>query len=53
MSQNLSETQFHYVIKLILRVVELKQTHLLRESGAVVLLVQWLETDVVFTNICC
>ena len=36
MSQNLSETQFHYVIKFVLTQQLLKSPHLLRESGDVV-----------------
>ena len=36
MSQNLSETQFHYVIKFVLTQQVLKSPHLLMESGDVV-----------------
>ena len=39
MSYNLSETQFHYVIKFILTQQLLKSPHLLMEFGDVVLLV--------------
>ena len=39
MSQNLSETQFHYVIKFVLTQQLLKSLHLSMESGAVVVTV--------------
>ena len=35
MSQNLSETQFHYIIKFVLTQQLLKLLHLLMESGAI------------------
>ena len=41
MIQNLSE--FHYVTKFVSTQQLLKSPHLLMESGAVVLLVQWLD----------
>ena len=41
MSYNLSHTQFHYVRKFVLTQQLLKSPHLLMESGAAVLLVQW------------
>ena len=43
MSKNLSETEFHSVIKFVSTQQLLKSLHLLRESGEVVLLVQWLD----------
>ena len=36
MIQNLSETQFHYIIKFVLTQQLLKSPHLLMESGSVV-----------------